>query len=135
MKKKVVFSVFVIALILICSYIIVDATRYNNIDKIQTSILYEVTINEKEDIRVFMKSLDSKSKLKEPMSLIIKDNREIPNNVKIYYKNGNSISFLMLMDDINNNITCMSESSSTIGYKIDSENTEKIIDLLKGASD
>ena len=76
------------------------------------------------------KYLNTKKRVREPVSIINTTGTAIDNNVILNYKNGESRSFLILVDNLNNELTYYSNENTTIAYKINKENTEKILELL-----
>lgn len=78
-----------------------------------------------------MKYVNKRKRINEPISIVNTTGQAIDNNIILYYKNGKSNSFLMLMDNIQTELTCYADDNTTIAYKISKENTEKILELLK----
>jgi uncharacterized protein YxeA len=130
MRKKIVIGILITILIVGCGYFIFNATRYNNIIKIEADIVNNVTLTDKKDIRLFMECMNSKKRVKEPVFIFNTSGKKIPNDVKITYKNGKTKTFLMTMDYPDNELFYSSDASSVTAYKISPANTKKIIDLL-----
>lgn len=130
MKKKLLIGISIAILIIVGVCLIFNATRYNNITKIETKIVNNVTLIEKNDIRLFMKCVNSKENVSSATFAIDAIDKDIPNNVTIFYKDGSSSSFLMGLDTLHNQLSYQEDIKSTTVYTLSNKNSEKILDLL-----
>lgn len=126
MKKKI----FIVGIILVIAYFLFSEARYNNIVKIEVNVVNETILTDKKDIRKFIKCINTKKRIKGTVSLVNTSGENINNNVIIYYKNGKSTSFLMLMDYIHNELICYPDEMAIVSYEINKKNTKEILELL-----
>lgn len=130
MKKKIILSVFIAILIIVSGYFIFNATRYNNITKIETNVTNEAILTNKDDIRIFMKCIHSKDTVKEEAFAIDANDKKIPNNVTIYYKDGSSESMLMGIDYVHKQLSYQASINDSIVYTLSVKNSEKLIEIF-----
>lgn len=130
MRKKICIGVITFLLVFVGCYFMFNAVRYSNIVKIEASVINSSILTNKKDIKEFMKYVNTKKRIKEPIFIVNTTGEAIDNNVIVYYKNGKSSSFLMGMDYVHTELHVSSDGNSMVGYKINKENTEKILELL-----
>lgn len=131
MKKKIFIGGIISLLLIAVVYFIFNDVRYNNISKIRANIINKAVITEKNDIKSFMKYINTKKIIKDPVFIDSTVGGGIDNNVIIDYKNGTSSSFFIGMNYVNAELTCHYDENTMIGYIINKENTKKILKLLK----
>lgn len=131
MRKKLWIGVIVLALILIGGYLTINSLKYNDIVKIEVNLEKKIVLTDKNDIKEFMKNLDTMEKLKEPIFRVVPEGVKIENNLIITSKDNSEKSLLMSFDYQRTEITISSGADSIEGYKINKESTEKIFKLLE----
>lgn len=130
MKKKLLIGIAIAILIIVGGYLIFNETRYNNITKIETKIVNNATLIEKNDIRLFMKCVKSKENVTSSAFAIDAIGKDISNNVTIFYKDGSSSSFLMGLDTLHNQLSYQEDIKATTVCTLSNKNSEKILNLL-----
>lgn len=130
MKNRILIGIIILLLIFIGGYFFYNEARYSNIVKIEANIINNAILTDKKDIKDFMKYIDAKKMINEPISILSPDGNIIDNNVILHYSDGGSESFFITLDNINSELTYLSNVNSATGYKIDKKNTDKILELL-----
>lgn len=130
MKNKIPIGTLISLFVLISGYFIFTELRYNNIVKIETNIVINAVLTDKKDIKEFMKHVNNKNIIGNPVSILPIDTGVIDDNVVLHYKNGTTNSFFITIDIINAELSYLPHSDSSKSYKINKNSTEKILEIL-----